>query len=136
MPLGALETITAANLSYFVALGNAAGFLNTENRPFIDSFTLAPDQTSFGANSPKVLADIAHFNLTNLNQTTLEEFVKYQSISEVIYSTALENGTALMTEAGVPLLVTAQDGDIWVNTAKVTWRDLLVANGVAHVIDE
>ena len=133
MPLSAIETVTAANLSYYIALGNKGGVLTTESRPFIDNFTLTPDLTWIVANSPQALA---HLNVTGDNQTMLQEYVKYQSISKVVYSTDFENGTELMTAAGLPLLITVQNGDIWVNTARVTSRDLFGANGVMHVVDE
>jgi uncharacterized surface protein with fasciclin (FAS1) repeats len=133
MPFNAIQTITAANLSYFIALGNKGGFLDTENRPFVENFTLTPDLTWIGANSPQALA---HLNITGVNQTVLEEYMKYQCISEVVYSTGFKNGTELMTAAGLPLLITVEGGDIWVNTAKVTSRDLFGANGVFHAVDE
>lgn len=133
MPFDAIQTITALNLSYFIAIGNEGGFLSVENRPFIDSFTSTPDLTWFVANSPQALA---HLNVTGDNQTVLEGLVKYQSISEVIYSTGFEDGMALMTDAGLPLLITVRNGDIWVNTAKITGRDDFGFNGVFHVIDE
>jgi len=42
----------------------------------------------------------------------------------------------LKTQQGTDLTITLQDGDIYVNSAKVIKPDLIVANGVVHVIDK
>ena len=133
MPFDSIQTIEALNLSYFIALGNEGGFLSAENRPFIDTFEHTPNLTWIVSNSPQALA---HLNVTGDNQTTLETFIKYVSISELVYSTGFVDGTELMTAAGLPLLITVQDRDIWVNTAKITRRDNFAFNGVFHVVDE
>merc|ERR1712007_142112 len=36
---------------------------------------------------------------------------------------------------GIPVTITIDDGDIFVNSARVVTQDVLVANGVMHVID-
>jgi transforming growth factor-beta-induced protein len=47
------------------------------------------------------------------------------------------NGTVLPTLAGVELTVTRdENGEVFVNDAKVTSTDFLVNNGVMHILDE
>lgn len=52
------------------------------------------------------------------------------------YSSGLENGTTLETVNGESVTITIGDGGIFVNNAKVVTSDILIANGVVHVIDE
>jgi uncharacterized surface protein with fasciclin (FAS1) repeats len=133
IPLGSIETISAENLSYFIEIGNMADFLSVEFRPYVNKFVDAPDLTCFLPNSAKALADA---NLTGLSQTALLQRFEYYCLDQLVYSTNFVNGTQLMTSAGLPVLVTLQDNDIYINCAKITSRDNLMANGVIHVIDE
>lgn len=41
----------------------------------------------------------------------------------------------LKTATGANVTVTIQDGDTYINAAKITAFDYIVANGVFHVID-
>lgn len=132
MPFDDFETVTALNLSYLIALGNEGGLLSVEDRPFLDSVVSTPELTWFVANSPEALANL---NVT-VNQTVVEEEFKYVSVNGVVYSTEFEDGMALMSDAGLPLLITVRDGDTWINTAKLIGRDNLVFNSVFHVVDE
>lgn len=50
------------------------------------------------------------------------------------YSTMLTN-TTLKTVGGGNMTIRVQDDGVFVNEAKVTVPDVLVANGVVHVID-
>jgi len=53
------------------------------------------------------------------------------------YSSGIKNGTVLTTLPGQNLTITiGEEGRIFVNNARVTIPDILVANGVVHVIDE
>ena len=51
------------------------------------------------------------------------------------YSSSLENGTSLQTMGGSNVTIQVIDSNVFVNGAKVVTPDLLVANGVVHVID-
>lgn len=53
----------------------------------------------------------------------------------VAYSSTLTNGTSVPTLAGPNVTITISDDDVFVNSAKVVIPDVLVANGVVHVID-
>jgi uncharacterized surface protein with fasciclin (FAS1) repeats len=135
LPIGPGRTIVAENLSYFIAIAEKGGYLSGEARPFVDAYFSRPDTTYFIFNSAKAFA---HFNGTtlSLNAATLLNSSGYSLAPRVIYSTALVNGTQIMTVLGLPLLVTVQDGDTYINYAKVTSRDNFISNGVFHVIDE
>ena len=51
------------------------------------------------------------------------------------YSSKLMNNTMLQTMSGANLTITTNNGTVFVDSAKVVTPDVLVANGVIHVID-
>lgn len=51
------------------------------------------------------------------------------------YSSNLKNGTKLTALNGKPLTITLSNGTVFVNSARVITPDILVSNGVVHVID-
>lgn len=52
------------------------------------------------------------------------------------YSSSLEDGQVLTSLSGGKITITIEDGDVFANGVKVIVPDVLVANGVAHVIEE
>ncbi|KAE9362913.1 FAS1 domain-containing protein, partial [Stipitochalara longipes BDJ] len=132
LPIGAIDTFTAENLSYALALSNLAGFLSGESRPSVDAYFEIPNATYFVANSAKTLS----LNFTGMNETTLEYLVNYDLVPQLLYSSSLVNGSQLMTAARVPVFVTVYRGDTYINSAKVTSKDNFITNGVFHVIDD
>jgi hypothetical protein len=134
LPIGPAQTIVAENLSYFIAIApEKGGYLSGKDHPFVDAYFRRPNTTYFIFNSAKALV---HLNDTSLNVTTLLKSSGYGLAPRVIYSTGFVNGTRIMTVLGLPLLVTVQDGDTYINDAKITSRDNFISNGVFHVIDE
>ena len=136
VPFGSIETFSDLNLSYFIELGNEAGFLSVENRPEIDHLQYTPNLTFLAPNSAKALASFEDVKSTISNSTALGVWIDYHFIDQLIYSTGFVNGTQLTTAAGLPVLVTLHSGDIYINDAKIIARDNLVVNGVFHIIDE
>ena len=51
------------------------------------------------------------------------------------YSTTLQNGEMIPTLNGATVKITLSNGGVMVNQATVTIADVLVANGVVHVIN-
>jgi uncharacterized surface protein with fasciclin (FAS1) repeats len=50
------------------------------------------------------------------------------------YSSGLEDGDTLETLSGGVIQITIEDGSIFANGVKIVIPDVLVANGVVHVI--
>ncbi|KAA8571553.1 hypothetical protein EYC84_001551 [Monilinia fructicola] len=71
--------------------------------------------------------------------TQLSEILKYHVINGTVgYSTFLATGLAnesLPTLEGQSLTVTAENSKVFVNSAQVITTDIIVSNGVMHVID-
>merc|ERR1712137_1130890 len=67
----------------------------------------------------------------------LTSILTYHVVAGTIgYSTGLTNGTQLTTANGAMLTITVGDEGVFVNNAKVVTADVLIANGVVHVIDQ
>ncbi|KIW84414.1 hypothetical protein Z517_03664 [Fonsecaea pedrosoi CBS 271.37] len=73
--------------------------------------------------------------LPNLTTQDLSSILQYHLVQGVVgYSTLLQNGK-VQTAQGNNLIVTIENGEVFVNSARVVVPDVLVANGVVHVID-
>merc|ERR1711904_578898 len=93
----------------------------------MDATFFVPDNAAFQAigsalatSTPQELARILQYHVVN---------------GTVGYSSMLTNGSTLTTMDGIPVTITIQDSEIFVNSARVVTQDVLVANGVMHVID-
>lgn len=72
-----------------------------------------------------------------LSTQQLTAILTYHVVNGTVgYSTALSNGATLTTLQGGMLRVTVNGANIFINSAKVVTPDVLVSNGVVHVIDK
>ncbi|KAJ3509126.1 hypothetical protein NM208_g15712 [Fusarium decemcellulare] len=125
IPKNLTDTAIAANLSA------AAGALTQADlaAPLVNSQNITVFAPSNGA-----FAEIGSV-VGDLSDDDLESILKYHVINGTVgYSSTLKNGT-LKTSEGEELTISIQDGDVYVNEAKVIIPDVLIANGVVHVID-
>lgn len=91
-----------------------------------DLTVFVPSNDAFAA-----IASIA----ANASVETIATVLKYHVIAgSVLYSTDLKN-TTVKTLGGGSITVTVANGSVFVNQAKVIIPNVLVANGVVHVID-
>ncbi len=71
----------------------------------------------------------------NLTSSQLTNILEYHVVQGTVgYSTLLSN-TSLKTVAGGNVTITIENGSVFVNSAKVITPNVLVNNGVVHVID-
>lgn len=73
--------------------------------------------------------------LSNLTTQQLASSLQYHVVRGLGYSSSLMNGT-LQTLSGGSVNITSINGTVFVNNAKVTIPDILLKNGVLHVIDQ
>jgi uncharacterized surface protein with fasciclin (FAS1) repeats len=74
--------------------------------------------------------------LPNLTMEQVTSILTYHVVNGTVgYSTDLTNGTSLTTLQGSNLTVYLEDDRVFVNSAEVVIPNVLVANGVVHVID-
>lgn len=72
----------------------------------------------------------------NLTTEQLSTILTYHVVQGTVgYSTTLTNGATLTTLEGGSVRVTIDGSSIFINSAEVVLADVLVANGVVHVID-
>lgn len=73
----------------------------------------------------------------NITDEQLAEILQYHVVQGTVgYSTTLSNNTKLATLADEELTITIdEEGAVFINNARVINSDILIANGVLHVID-
>lgn len=128
LPVGVLDTASAANLTSFRGGVNATDLIDTvENTPDITIFAPTNEaiRSVYGA-------------LEGLAEQDLQNIFAYHVVngSAPGYSSTLKNGTTLQTAFGTNLTITIEDGTYFVNAARVVTPNILVANGVIHIIDK
>jgi uncharacterized surface protein with fasciclin (FAS1) repeats len=128
IPLSVSETLITGN---FTALAGAA----TQTK-LVAPFEDASDITIFCPNND-AFQRLAATNFTATDEE-LASILKYHVVAGAVgYSTTLKNNTKLPTLNGEELDITiSADGAVFVNAARVINADILIENGVLHVIDE
>ncbi|KAF4459664.1 Transforming growth factor-beta-induced ig-h3 [Fusarium albosuccineum] len=115
--------VTAADLPY--NFGNI-GF-DTADKLNISDFTVfIPNDPAFEA-----IGSV----LEGADLETLREVLKYHIVDDVVFSTGLANVTAPSLHGSDLTFTVAEDGSAWVNGAKIVLPNVVLFNGVAHVID-
>lgn len=94
----------------------------------LDQVTLfAPNNAAFAK-----IRDVA----ANLTVEQLTQVLTYHAVAgQVVYSTDIVNGATVKTVQGGDLTFVIRDGGAFVNDARVVEPNVLVKNGVVHVID-
>jgi uncharacterized surface protein with fasciclin (FAS1) repeats len=127
--------ITNENLQYFISILNVDGYLSP-SATYVNQVLDLHDVTYFIPNSPAALASATQL-AQNSSAADLEAVFQYHVVpGSINYSPMLKNGMTLQTQQGTNVKITVQDGDTYVNSAKVIASDLMVANGVVHVLDK
>lgn len=125
LPMNISSTVLAANLTSLWGALNDTGLATTVD-DLRDVTVFAPSNDAFQAIGPA---------LENLTMTDLGNILTYHVVNGTVgYSTSLSN-TTLQTANGNNLTIRIENGTVFVNSAKVIMPDVLVANGVVHVID-
>ncbi|KAM3416618.1 Uncharacterized protein BST61_g8209 [Cercospora zeina] len=125
LPINVYLTAVAANLTAL------AGAINATNltEPLIES-----EQITVFAPTTEAFDDISSA-LQDLSLEDATAILGYHVINgTVAYSSNLTNAT-LTSSGGQDLNITIIDGAVFVNAARVIAADVLIANGVVHVID-
>merc|ERR1712096_15146 len=114
-----------AGLSAFLGAVNATNLT--------EAVSTTPDLTIFAPNNA-AFQNISSA-LANLTTEEAAAILQYHVINgTVAYSSTLANGT-VPTLGGSNVTITIIDGEVFVNRARVIAADILLANGVLHVLD-
>lgn len=119
------NTTQAFNLTSFEGSLYASNTLPTFTSPNVTIF--APQNQAFQALGSAI---------TSMTSEQLATVMDYHLISgSVVYSTSLMNGTKLLTNQGENITVLHSGNNVYINSAQLLTSDILIANGVLHVID-
>ncbi len=92
-----------------------------------DVTIFAPSNAAFGAIGSA---------LGSLSVSQLTSILTYHVVAGTVGYSSLLSNTTLKTVNGGSVTITIEDGSVFVNSAKVIIPDVLVSNGVVHVIDK
>lgn len=116
--------LTAADLPYnFGNLGDD----NSGNLNISDFTVFIPNDAAFQA-----VGSV----LEGADLETLQEVLSYHIVEDVVFSTDLANTTVPSLQGNDLTITVAEDGSAWVNGAKILFPNVLLFNGVAHIVDK
>jgi len=119
------DTLNAFNLTSLEGALYASEKLPTFNtQPNITIF--APQDSAFQALGPAI---------ANMTAEDLAKIIDYTVLPQTVYSTGLTNGTKFVTTGGESVTVIHSGNNVYINSAQLLTSDILIANGVLHVID-
>lgn len=127
LPPSVLEGALALNLTSLYGAVNATDSIEEATKRNITIF--APNNEAFNSIGSA---------LANLSSDDLQSILEYHIVENVYYSTDLANGTTLETEDDDRdvQITTNENGTVFVNAAEVVVPNVLIANGVLHIIDK
>ena len=125
VPLSISASLVAGNFTALAGAVIQAGLLETLEG-LSDVTIFAPNNDAFQAIAGAAVVTTAE-QLTQILQLHVVQ-------GTVAYSTTLQN-SSIETIGGGKVNITIIDGAVFVNTARVINSDVLIANGVLHVID-
>lgn len=127
IPLSISETLISGNFTALAGAATQAGLVSTLQE-LTDITIFCPNNDAFQA-----LADGG----AGMSNGQLADILQYHVVQGTVgYSTVLSN-TSLPTLQGDDLQITiTDDGAVFANFARVINANVLIANGVLHVIDE
>lgn len=127
IPLSVSETLLTANLTGLAAAATIANL--------VDPLEAATDITIFAPNNDAFQAISSQ--ASTLSLAALAELLQYHVVpGTVAYSTTLANTTLPTLQGSTLTLTLSPDGAVFANSARVINTDILIENGVLHVIDQ
>ena len=123
-------TAEAFNLTAFV------GALYGNNETLAGLINGTSDITIFAPNN--LAFQTIGSTVTSISNDSLSELLEYHiliSQGGPHYTTSLRNGTTLQSLQGGNVTIREASNSLFINSAKVLQSDLLIANGVMHVVD-
>ncbi|POS87697.1 hypothetical protein EPUL_000452, partial [Erysiphe pulchra] len=124
-PSNITETAKSFGLDSFRGALYASGRVsNLIDNPNLTIF--APNNQAFEVIGPAI---------TKMTIQELGSIIDYHILPELVFSTALINQTSFITKQGQGVKILHSGNTIYVNSAQLVSTDILLANGVLHVID-
>jgi uncharacterized surface protein with fasciclin (FAS1) repeats len=136
IPIAGVAEIALAHWEFLISILNTGGYLSAADSDLVDATLNTADVTYFLPNTAEALAK---FEALSQNESDIDKrsLFNYHILHNITaYSPDLTNGLSLKTLQGANVTITVQDGDTYVNAAKIISSDWLIGNGVIHVLDE
>ncbi|KAK3346854.1 hypothetical protein B0T25DRAFT_289534 [Lasiosphaeria hispida] len=146
--LGNIANIIKADIP-FKKCGNSSGLIHIVDTYFTVPRTLSASAAALGLTTFNTLASSLNldnassitvfipsngaFAAANTSQPNVRSLVVRNFLG---YLPVLEDGARLVTDSGSTLTVTRRGIDVFVNGAKITKPNVILENGVAHVLGE
>ncbi|KAK4987995.1 hypothetical protein LTR50_004214 [Elasticomyces elasticus] len=124
-PISDSKTAAAAGLTSLASALTSAKLVDTVDN-LRDVTIFAPSNNAFGAIGSA---------LPNLTTSQLTSILTYHVVQGTVGYSSLLRNTTLKTVNGGNVSITVEGGNVFVNSARVIIPDVLVSNGVVHVID-
>ena len=125
LPQSLSSTSNTAGHTTFANLTAEGNLTNTlDNTPFVTVFV--PTNEAFSAAGTNATKATSSADL--ISNHVVQDFLGYLP--------ALTDGLVLKSRAGQILTVSVRSGQYYVNGAKITTSNLILENGVAHVVDK
>jgi uncharacterized surface protein with fasciclin (FAS1) repeats len=125
-PFNLTYTLQAFNLTSF----EGAAYTAQSDQEFSSTSNVTmfvPANSAFQALGPAI---------SSMSSTELATVLDYHLIDgAVLYSTSLTNGTKLTTKQGNNVTIAHSSNNVYINSAQLLTSDILIENGVLHVID-
>ena len=125
-----VDTAVAANFNTLVAALKAAGLVDTLKGP--GPFTVfAPTDEAFAKLPPGTLESL----LKPENKAKLQSILTYHVVLGKVMAQDVVKLHSARTVEGQDITIKSMNGRVMVDNASVTKTDIVVSNGVIHVID-
>ncbi len=124
-PTNVTETTQAFNLTSFegaLFAGNKINSISTTK----DVTIFAPDNEAFQVLGPAI---------SSMTSDQIAEIMDYHTVDQIVYSTGLTNNTKLLSAQGENITILHAGNNVYINSAQLLQDDILIANGVIHIID-
>jgi uncharacterized surface protein with fasciclin (FAS1) repeats len=125
LPISDAATALAANLTSLAGALTSANLVSTVDN-LSDVTIFAPSNAAFQSIGSVV---------GNLSTAELTGILEYHVVQGTVGYSSLLGNASIATVQGENVTITVEDGSVFVNSAKVIIPNVLVSNGVVHVID-
>lgn len=99
----------------------------------MDKLSVTPNVTIFAPNNDAFQA--LGPAISNMTSDELSNIVDYMTLPGIYFSTALLNGTKILSDQGGNISIYHSGNNVYINSVQLLTSDLLIANGVLHVVD-
>jgi uncharacterized surface protein with fasciclin (FAS1) repeats len=124
-PTNVAQTAEDFNLTSFegaLYAGNKLLSISTTK----DVTIFAPNNEAFQVLGPAI---------SSMTSDEIAAVMDYHTVDQIVYSTGLTNGTKLLSAQGENITILHAGNIVYINSAELLQADILIANGVLHVID-